>query len=365
LPKTCSITQEPWRARSLRRNFSPSLHWLRSLSRISPLFASRIHPETFFLEDIEQLRLFLVALEAAEKFNKSIAGDKTQTPDIFIVKPIDSSGGKGISVIDSFQSFIAEFLTDPVLYALPSVLSHSTGADSGFFLSTKYSADELRSRLLNGKQKIGRLLIAQRYIVNPLLLDGHKFDIRAYMFVASLEPPLIFFHDGYLRINIEKYDTSDLSNKWSHISNIGLQKAHPDYEAKKMETKWSLKTWNKFMLERQMIDDPSFYETKLKPQIASITEVAFRSVEKEFLKNRTMGSFALFGIDILIDENWKPWLLEYTKSPAGHSTLEADDTLFADMMDEALAIVMEVDELKQKNQPITELKSVVDFVRVV
>jgi hypothetical protein len=85
------------------------------------------------------------------------------------------------------------------------------------------SPDE-RDRIAKGESKLRRPLIAQQYIYNPLLLDGHKFDIRAYMFVASLDPPIVFFHEGYLRINIEKYDTTDLNNKWAHISNIGLQK---------------------------------------------------------------------------------------------------------------------------------------------
>lgn len=234
-------------------------------------------------------------------------------------------------------------------------------------ISGEMTDPELRQRLAGGQLKIGRLLIAQQYIVNPLLLAGHKFDIRAYMFVATLEPePVVFFHDGYLRINIEKYDVSDLSNKWSHISNIGLQKAHPEYEQKKLDTKWSLKTWTKFLLENKMIDDETYYERTLKPQIAGIAQAAFKCAEHEFRKNtKGLGSFALFGIDILIDENWKPWLLEYTKTPAGHSTLEADDTLFADMMHEALAIILEVDELKQQSKPLSDLKTVVEFVRVV
>jgi hypothetical protein len=149
--------------------------------------------------------------------------DKRERDDLlWIVKPVDSSGGKGISIIDSMEMFKADFINDantcvakendvspPCLTSIRRV-SYTTAAE--------------RERMVKGEQKLKKPTIAQKYIHNPLLLDGHKFDIRAYMFVASLDPPIVFFHKGYLRINIEKYDTTDLSNKWSHISNIGLQK---------------------------------------------------------------------------------------------------------------------------------------------
>ena len=50
-----------------------------------------------------------------------------------------------------------------------------------------------------------------RYIINPLLLDGRKFDVRAYMLVASTVPFLILYHKGYVRLTCAKYDENDLS----------------------------------------------------------------------------------------------------------------------------------------------------------
>ena len=35
--------------------------------------------------------------------------------------------------------------------------------------------------------------------LDPALLDGHKFDVRSYLLVASLDPLLVFYHDGFVR----------------------------------------------------------------------------------------------------------------------------------------------------------------------
>ena len=35
--------------------------------------------------------------------------------------------------------------------------------------------------------------------IDPALLSGHKFDVRSYLVVVSLDPLLVFYHDGFVR----------------------------------------------------------------------------------------------------------------------------------------------------------------------
>ena len=370
-----------------------------------------VHPETFVLENDDERLLFFEAIKESEKKRKALQRQGEQSgkqalldnTTLWIIKPVDSSGGNGIGVVDSFQEFAEQYLCEEPAYvpraAIMRAQSVSAGDDaspsSSISASDPAKTSETASKatipadydvkmgssagkapespdeaLANpAAMNLCRSLIAQRYIASPLLLNGHKFDIRAYMYVADVGPPLVFYHDGYLRVNIEPYDTDHLDNKWSHISNIGLQKAHPEYEQKKVETKWSFKTWQKHMLDKGLTQDPDWITNVIKPQLRSIMEVAYRSVLPQFKEHAGHGCFALLGVDFLIDSNHRAWLLEYTKTPAGHSTLESDDTLFADMMDELIAMQLELHNQKRVHgeayPPDFTLEPQKDFVRIV
>ena len=50
-------------------------------------------------------------------------------------------------------------------------------------------------------------LVISRYIDNPLLLFGHKFDLRIYVVMTSYDPLKIYiYREGLVRFATEKYD---------------------------------------------------------------------------------------------------------------------------------------------------------------
>lgn len=48
------------------------------------------------------------------------------------------------------------------------------------------------------------------------MFHGHKFDLRVYMLISSVNPLKIYYHDGFLRVSLKKYD------KYSTLSEVHL-----------------------------------------------------------------------------------------------------------------------------------------------
>jgi len=72
-------------------------------------------------------------------------------------------------------------------------------------------------RIYQEGEKCGEVkkpLLAQYYIDNPLLLDKrNKFDFRIYMLVASVDPMIVYYHDGFLRVSLQSYDKNSTTVK--------------------------------------------------------------------------------------------------------------------------------------------------------
>lgn len=57
-----------------------------------------------------------------------------------------------------------------------------------------------------------------RYIQNPLLLKGKKFDVRSYLLIACTSPFMVFFRPGYVRLTCNLYDPRS-SDPSTHLTN--------------------------------------------------------------------------------------------------------------------------------------------------
>jgi len=76
--------------------------------------------------------------------------------------------------------------------------------------------DQSLTKFVNSYYKNGAMCgtenhspIAQSYVNNPLLLDrNNKFDFRVYMLIASTNPFIVTYHDGFIKVSINSYEKS-------------------------------------------------------------------------------------------------------------------------------------------------------------
>lgn len=177
-------------------------------------------------------------------------------------------------------------------------------------------------------------VIVQRYISEPLLISGYKFDLRIYVCVKSFHPLTVYIHqEGLVRFSTEKYDLSALRNLYAHLTNTSINKLGPFYKSRKGRVgrgcKWTLSRFRHF-LHSQGLD-----QTLLWLRINNLVTLTLLTIAPSVPS--CPNCVELFGFDVLIDSRLKPWLLEVNYSPALTLDCPADVTvkkkLISDLID--------------------------------
>jgi len=52
-------------------------------------------------------------------------------------------------------------------------------------------------------------VMVQKYMHNPCLYKGRKFDMRAFMVIISAKPWFVYSHPGYTRVSLEEFHCDD------------------------------------------------------------------------------------------------------------------------------------------------------------
>jgi tubulin polyglutamylase TTLL9 len=82
--------------------------------------------------------------------------------------------------------------------------------------------------------------VVQKYISDPLIIGGKKFDMRLYVLVISYQPLVVYlYRNGFARFTHHRYDNDDIHNQFVHLTNVAIQKTSDNYDNQK-GGKWSL-----------------------------------------------------------------------------------------------------------------------------
>lgn len=180
--------------------------------------------------------------------------------------------------------------------------------------------------------RVNHPLVVQRYITKPRLINGIKFDMRLYVLLTSIDPLRIYvYNNGLVRLATVKYinHVNTLSDRFMHLTNTSVNKFSPNFIPNDSLTKrkgnmWSLSCLWKYLASIEDVNTLQIW-SKIK-DIAIKTLISAEPSLTEAWKKASMSTYnfyQLFGFDVLLDKEYRPWLLEVNNLPS----MEADTPL--------------------------------------
>uniref|UniRef100_G3R867 Tubulin--tyrosine ligase-like protein 9 n=1 Tax=Gorilla gorilla gorilla TaxID=9595 RepID=G3R867_GORGO len=220
-----------------------------------------------------------------------------------------------------YHLFVEEFRKNPGITWIMKPVARSQGKGIFLFRRLKDIMDWRKDTRSSDNQKDDipvENYVAQRYIENPYLIGGRKFDLRVYVLVMSVFAECLLW-SGHGRQDV-------------HLTNVAVQKTSPDYHPKK-GCKWMLQRFRQYLASKH---GPEAVETLFR-DIDNIFVKSLQSVQKVIISDKHC--FELYGYDILIDQDLKPWLLEVNASPSLTASSQEDYELKTCLLEDTLHVV--------------------------
>lgn len=253
----------------------------------------------------------------AEEFKK-----KQAEGGIWIMKPIGSSQGKGIFLFSKLSQ-IADWRTKPLLAQKEQEAAANRRR-------SKTDADDEEPK----KEEVEPYIV-QQYLSDPLLIGGKKFDLRLYVLVTSYAPLVVYmYRSGFARFSHARFtmDKDDLDNATVHLTNVAVQKHAENYDEKR-GGKWDLRQLKNYLLTKE---DPEKVN-QLFVAIQDIVLFSLLSVQKVMIQDKHC--FELYGYDVMISNDLRPWLIEVNASPSLSANTPNDYEMKFALLDDVVTIL--------------------------
>ena len=246
---------------------------------------------------------------------------------------------------------------------IESLLSHLRSHQSQYIMNGVHNiwiikpSNLSRGRGISVSNKLSTILdshddsnqiIVQKYIENPLIILGRKFDIRQWVLVTNLNPLTIWiWEEPYLRFGAEDYNINDMSNLFSHLTNNSIAKHSEHFKETKIEgNMWEVHQFSEFLVKAYGSDRWPEIHQKIKNVIICSFEAA-----RHEMKQRP-NSFELFGYDVMIDENLNVYLIEVNLSPALDYSTKITEKLVKLMLEDLIQVVIDNKDVNEKMNSI-------------
>jgi len=199
-----------------------------------------------------------------------------------------------------------------------------------------------------GELPLKEAAVVSRYIENPLLIQGLKFDLRIYVLVTSFDPLRAFvYREGLTRFASKPYSTEEehLDDVYRHLTNYSINKSADNFlenqrvQADNYGHKWSLSALNRH-LQCVGVDVDLMWSGIMDLIVKTLLAVE-PTISAATRENCTheQSCFELYGFDVLVDEDLKPWLLEVNLSPSMQADSPLDKQIKSSLVSDAFNLV--------------------------
>ena len=167
--------------------------------------------------------------------------------------------------------------------------------------------------------------LLQKYLREPLLVDGRKTDLRCYVLVASVRPFAAFFYSEFVaRVSPVVYAPTATDARAFTVGHFAKNKGAsqggkpqklvnntPDSTQMSPERLASALHSNGQLPQR--MSALNWLEKSLRPELKRLTSRLLSAAEPSL--SRRHGHFSLYGLDVLVDARLRLWFNEMNFSP--------------------------------------------------
>jgi tubulin monoglycylase TTLL3/8 len=192
--------------------------------------------------------------------------------------------------------------------------------------------------------------VAQKYMENPMIIHGRKFDIRQWVLVTSWNPLTIWFwNKPYIRFPAAEYDPKNLSDRFVHLTNNSVAKYAKNCQEMGEGNMWDTETFADYL--QQEYGNDVWEEGGLRKRMQQVVKYTLEAVQDMFDENNKNATWTeLYGFDLMLDDKCNPWLLEVNSSPTMEFSTSITEFLCKKVMEDTVKVIVDYHYAKKKSK---------------
>ena len=191
------------------------------------------------------------------------------------------------------------------------------------------------------------------------------------MVVICCKPYFVFSQDGYARISLNEYTTDSFgvselmedgkTNEWpsriTHLTNLAIQKKHPEFKQRKEEVALTMKALRDDLVARGLCT-PLEFKTRVRDKINEVMRLVFLQTKDRL--DRKFGCFEVYGFDFMLDHDLRPILLEINVNPALFLDTSHQAQILPKLVQDVVAMADEIHEPYKKYSTPEKIEEIFD-----